>query len=229
MSREDQELRDLILLATLPHVVFEGWTEIAVDAGVEDLADVTEIGSDAGVRIFPGGMSDLAAHFSDWADRRMVAEMAKLDMESLKVRERIAAGIRCRLEVLAPHREAVRSCLGYLSLPQRAGVSLKSTYNTINEIWYATGDESADFSFYTKRAMLAPVLAPVLGSTVLYWLADEGDGQGDFPETWDFLDRRIDDIMRMIQSRNGLSERLEKIPSPFSICKRFSAAVQARR
>lgn len=225
MSREDLELRDLILLASLPHMVFEGWTHDAMAAGIDDLAGVDEIGPDAGARVFPGGMSDLAVHFSDWADRRMVAEMAKHDVESLKIRERIALGVRSRLEVLAPHREAVRSCLAYQALPMNAGLTLKCGYKTVSEIWYATGDKSADFSFYTKRALLAPVLA----STVLYWLADEGDDEGDFPDTWAFLDRRIADVLNFMQARSRMTKRLSLMPSPFSICKRFAAAAQVRR
>ncbi len=225
MSREDLELRDLILLATLPHVVFEGWSEAAVNAGIADLGDMPEIGSKTALHVFPGGMRDLAAHFSDWADRRMVAEMAKNDIESLKVRERVALGVRCRLQVLAPHREALRGCLAFLALPQSAGLSLKCGYNTVSEIWYAAGDESADFSFYTKRAMLAPVLV----STVLYWLSDEGDGEGDFPETWAFLDRRLGDVLNIMGARNRMTKRLGKLPTPFSLCKRFAAVAQARR
>jgi len=224
MSHENQELRDIILLATLPHVVFEGWSKAAVAAGIDDLESVPEIGTDAFERAFPGGMSDLAAHFSNWADRRMVAEMGKLDMTSLKIRQRIAAGVRCRLEVLAPHREAMRRCLTFLALPLHTSMSLKCTYNTVSEIWYGIGDQSADFNFYSKRALLAPVL----GSTTLYWLADEGDGEGDFPETWAFLDRRIADVLNLFQARSKLTKRLGQLPTPISICKRFVAAVQAR-
>lgn len=221
MNRKNQELRDLILLATLPHVVFEGWTKAAVAAGIEDLGELSGMESEGAL----SGMSDLAAHFSDWADRRMVAEMAKVDMEPLKIHQRIAAGVRCRLQILAPHRQAVRRCMTYMALPHHAGLSLKCTYNTVSEIWYGAGDESADFSFYSKRALLIPVLA----STVLYWLADEGDGEGGFPETRDFLNRRIADVLKLIETRIMLTRRLGQISSPLSFCKRFAAAAGARR
>lgn len=221
MTRENQELRDLILLASLPHVVFEGWSKDAMEAGIADLGDLPGVKPDQAF----GDMGDFASHFSDWADRRMVAEMAKLDMEALKIRQRIAAGVRCRLEVLAPHREAVRRCLTYMALPHNAALSLKCTFQTVSEIWYATGDQSADFSFYSKRALLAGVQ----GSTVLYWLADEGDVAGDYPETWAFLDRRIADVLKLIQTRIKMTRRLEAMPSPLSYCKRFADAVQARR
>ena len=224
MSKEKQELRDLFLLAILPHVVFEGWSEGATAAGTDDLKKLHKIENGTFEFIFPGGLSDLAAHFSDWADRCMVAEMNELDMASLKIRERIAASVRCRVRVLTPHREAVRRCLSFLALPVYAGMSFKCTYNTVSEIWYGIGDHSTDFSFYSKRALLAPVL----GSTILYWLADEGDGQGDFPDTWAFLDRRIADVLNFFQARNKLNKRLSKLPKPFSMCERFISAVRAR-
>ncbi len=107
----------------------------------------------------------------------------------------------------------------------RAVLSLKCGYKTISEIWYASGDQSVDFNFYTKRVMLAPVLA----STVFYWLADEGDREGDFPDTWDFLDRRIGDVLNLMGARIRMAQRLEKMPSPFSVCKRFATATQVRR
>ena len=189
-------------------------------AGMEELRDLPGLDPACAISDAVSDMNDLAAHFSDWADRRMVAEMAKIDMGSLKIRQRIASGVRCRLEILEPHREAVRRCLTYLALPHHAGLSLKCTYNTVSDIWYATGDESADFSFYSKRAPLAPVL----GSTVLYWLADEGDGQGDFPETWGFLDRRIADAMRIPK----ITGRLRQLPAGIPRPRRFVRRVRER-
>ena len=154
----------------------------------------------------------------------MVAEMGKLDMASLKVRERIAASVRCRLKVLAPHREAVRGCLTFLASPFYAGMSLKCTFNTVSHIWYGIGDESTDFNFYSKRALLAPVL----GSTILYWLADVGDGKDDFPDTWAFLDRRIADVLNFFQAHNKLKTRINNLPNPFSMCERFISVVRTR-
>ncbi len=225
MTALNMETRDLILLATLPHVVFEGWTRAALQAGVDDLGDLPGIGGMAGERAFPGGMADLAGHFSNWADRRMVAEMAKRDLAALRVRDRIASGVRVRLEALAPHREAVRRLLGFLAWPQNASLVLSNGYQTVSEIWYAAGDESTDFNFYTKRALLAPVLA----STTLYWLSDEGDEAGDFPQTWDFLDRRIADVLKIPPLKAKLIKRLAEIPTPASIARRFATAVRARQ
>ena len=56
--------------------------------------------------------------------------------------------------------------------------------------WYAAGDQSVDFNFYTKRATLAGVYS----ATVLFWLNDRSEGSA---ATWEFLDRRLDDVMKI--------------------------------
>ena len=86
--------------------------------------------------------------------------------------------------------EATRRALALLSLPFHAGRGLKLLYRTVDAMWYAAGDTSTDFNFYTKRATLAGVYS----STLLYWLSDRSPG-GE--ATWAFLDRRIDDVMKI--------------------------------
>ncbi len=71
-----------------------------------------------------------------------------------------------------PHREAVRRGLSFLALPVNAPLGAKLLYRTVDDIWYAAGDRAADFSFYTKRGLLAGVVA----STTLYWLDDRERG-----------------------------------------------------
>ena len=51
-----QEMRDQILIATLPHVPFDGWTERAMTAGEAS----TGLGEGAAYRAFPGGLSDMS-------------------------------------------------------------------------------------------------------------------------------------------------------------------------
>ncbi|MCB2102650.1 MAG: COQ9 family protein [Rhodobacterales bacterium] len=195
-----QAARDAIVLATLNHVTFDGWSRRSLAAGTEEAG----FGPEVADRAFPGGVPDLLEAFSDLADREMLAEMERRGVAEMRVRDRIATGVRARLEWLAPHREAVRRSLSYLSLPLNLGLAARLTYSTVNAIWYAAGDESADFNFYTKRGLLAPVYS----TTVLYWLADEGDEEGDFPETWAYLDRRLADVLKIPGYQAKLKKRL---------------------
>ena len=75
------------------------------------------------------------------------------------MRERIALGVKTRLDILAPHREAVRRMLAFLALPANLPLAARLLYRTIDAIWYAAGDRATDFSFYTKRGLLAGVYA----------------------------------------------------------------------
>ena len=116
--------------------------------------------------------------------------MEKEGVAGLKIRDRIKGAVRIRLERHAGEREAVRRALAVLSLPFNAGLALKLLYKTVDAMWYAAGDTSTDFNFYTKRATLAGVYS----STLLYWLNDRSPGS---EATWAFLDRRIDDVMKI--------------------------------
>ena len=146
-------------------------------------------------------------HFAEYTDRRMLAALEGRDLGAMGVRERATAAVRARLELNAPHREAIRRLLSYLALPHNAGAAMRATYRTVDAIWHAAGDEATDFNFYTKRGLLAAVY----GSTVLFWLADRSEGQAD---TWAFLDRRIADIMAVPRLQARLKEALGSLPLP---------------
>lgn len=209
MADDFAAARDRILLATLPHVAFDGWTDKALRAGVAVLG----FGPEMALRAFPDGIPELVDHFADWADRRMLAELERRNAAAMRVRDRIAAGVRVRLEVLAPHREATRRVLAFLALPPNAPLATRLLWRTVDAMWYAAGDNATDFNYYTKRGLLAAVYA----TTVLCWLADSSE---DFADTWAFLDRRIADVMKVPAYKARLKEALARLPRPSRLFRR---------
>jgi ubiquinone biosynthesis protein COQ9 len=204
MDRE--ALRQRVLLATLPNVTFDGWTLQALQAGAAS-AGVEASGLPL---LFPGGVSEVIERFSAWADAEMLRHLTQHDLSALRLRERVALAVRVRLESLLPHREAVRLGAAFLALPQNAGLGLKLTHRTVDAIWHAVGDRSADFSYYTKRLLLGGVAT----ATLLYWLGDRSEGHAD---SWTFLERRIEDLMRMgeaMRRPGGLASLFSRLPSP---------------
>lgn len=199
MTKTIETQRDEILLAVLPNILFDGWSKSALETGLAD-ADISL--SQCG-RIFPGGILELAAHFSDYADRQMLIKLNEMDLSSLPIRERIIVGVRLRLEVVAPYREAIRRLLTFLSLPQNHLTGIRCSLATVDAIWYAAGDKSTDFNYYTKRGLLMGVYS----GTVLYWLADESEG---FEETWGFLERRINNVLALPKMGGKVSDRIKK-------------------
>jgi ubiquinone biosynthesis protein COQ9 len=204
--------RASLLDAALRHVPFDGWTWTAIDAGARDLS----LAPAEAHRLFPGGPQELIRAFSAAGDRRMLETLEGPGFGALKIREKVAAGVRARLESVVAHREAVRSGLAFFALPQNAAVGIACLYRTVDAIWYAAGDKATDYNFYTKRALLAGVYS----STLLYWLNDKSEG---FAATWAFLDRRIGEVLKVAgQLGKGVSAAM-------SLPERLVATVTAAR
>jgi len=198
--------RDRILVAALAHVPFDGWSRQSLARGAEDAG----FGRDMALRAFPGGPRDMAAHFADYLDREMVDELERRQLHTMRVRDRIATGVRVRIELMVPHREAVRHLVSYLALPPNAPLAARAAWRAASLMWYAAGDTSADFNHYTKRGLLVPVYT----TTVLYWLSDTSAG---FTDTWGYLDRRISDVLKIPAAQARVQAALGKLPTPWGL------------
>ncbi|NNG05348.1 MAG: COQ9 family protein [Inquilinus sp.] len=216
---ERQALRDTVLEAALPNVAFDGWT----DRSLRDGALAAGLDAGAAIRAFPGGAKEAIGHFSDWADRRMLAALED-EAESfgaLRVRDRITRAVRLRLELLAPHREALRRALTLLGLRPDPVFASRLLYRTVDAMWRAAGDTATDFNFYTKRGLLAGVQS----ATVLFWL---GDRSADNEATWAFLDRRIGNVMTIGKAIGQMKGRTGTLPSPLGLATRLRDAAAGR-
>jgi len=202
-------VKDAILLATLPHVAFDGWTMKALVAGTADAG----LKRQALLHAFPDGVADAIAHWSDWADRRAVAAMTAADMVHMKTHQRIAMGVWARLEAMSRWREAARTATAWLASPLHAPLASRLTYRTCDAVWHAAGDTSTDFNFYTKRGLLAGVVL----STTLYWLQDSSEGA---QATSAFLDRRIDEVLRLGGHIGKARAALDRF-DPVALLRRF--------
>jgi ubiquinone biosynthesis protein COQ9 len=186
--------RDAVLDAALAHVPFDGWSEGTFRAAV------AASGVDAGLAkaLFPRGAVDLALAFHRQGDAAMEARLKATDLISMRYRDRVVAAIRYRLEAV-PDKEAVRRGATLFALPMHAADGAKAVWGTADAIWTALGDTSRDVNWYTKRATLSGVYA----ATVLFWLGDDSIGH---QATWEFLDRRIEDVMRIEKAKASLRD-----------------------
>jgi ubiquinone biosynthesis protein COQ9 len=189
------EARERLVEAALPHVVFDGWTKATLDAAI------AESGVDAGLarQAFPRGGIDMALAFHRRADRALADELSEADLAEMRIRDRITHCVRRRIELVAEHRDAVRRGATLLALPLHAAEGAREIWQTADIIWTACGDTATDYNWYTKRM----ILGSVYSATVLYWL---GDTNPDHANTWAFLDRRIEDVMRFEKTKAQLRE-----------------------
>lgn len=188
----DPNTYDLLLDAVLPHVAFDGWSEAAFAAAVADAGVTMPVARG----LFPRGALDMACAYHRRGDAAMLARLAAEDLSEMRFRDRVAFAVRARIEA-CEDREAVRRATTLFALPLHAADGAGLIWGTSDAIWTALGDSAEDLNWYTKRASLSGVYT----STVLYWLGDDSpEGQA----TWAFLDRRIEDVMRIEKLKAGM-------------------------
>lgn len=188
------DLADRILDAALMHVPFDGWSETAFRAAAEDAGVSLQVARG----LFPRGALDMAVATHRAGDAAMTDRLAQMDLTAMRYSERVAFAVRTRIE-LAGDRETVRRGTTLFALPQHAAEGARLLWGTADAIWTALGDTSRDLNWYTKRMTLSGVYS----STLLYWLGDDSlDGQA----TWSFLDRRIEDVMRIEKAKSAVRD-----------------------
>jgi ubiquinone biosynthesis protein COQ9 len=181
-----EEIRLRLALSIGENAVFDGWSPSAVESAANDQG-VEPVQARVAVPKDQAGKIDL---YIRGVDRALEEWFTPERLEGLKIREKIRAIVWKRLEIMEPAREAVRRALSILAMPQNVTTGLKTGWRTADVMWRIAGDTSTDYNHYTKRLMLGGVY----GSTLLVWLDDQTDAR---VETARFLDRRIDDVMRI--------------------------------
>jgi ubiquinone biosynthesis protein COQ9 len=180
-----ETLRRRLALKVGEHAVFDGWTQTAVDSAA------TELGIEpAQARLaFPKDAPHMIEAWIEGVDAAMTAHFTPKLVEAMRVSQRIRAMIWFRLETTGPAREAVRSALSILAMPQNVPLALHTGWRSADLMWRLAGDTATDYNHYSKRLILSGVYT----ATLLAWLDDQSEGWAD---TAAFLDRRLAGVGR---------------------------------
>lgn len=196
------ELR-LALAPMLPaHAVFDGWSDEALAMAASELG----VPAPRARLAFPGGAPDMIDAWFDSVDRAMARAFPLERVEGMKIRERISSLVMYRLEVINPHKEALRRALAILAQPQNLALAARLGWRAADRMWRIAGDKATDFNHYSKRA----ILMGVYGSTSLVYL---DDGTENLAATRAFLDRRIGDVMNIEKLKASWRGGTERLPS----------------
>ena len=185
-EKTPDDYRESLLDAVMPHIAFDGWTKKSLNLAAND------IGIDPRVvdLAFPNGAIDMIDLYAQQCDIQMLEVIKDSSFDKLKIREKITKLVRTRIEIEQKNKETCNRTVPFLALPQNYFQGLKILYHTVDLMWKAISDTSTDFNYYTKRMTLSAVYS----STFLYWLGDESEDHND---TWEFLDRRIENVMQI--------------------------------
>ncbi|NXX82553.1 COQ9 protein, partial [Urocolius indicus] len=188
----EEQLQHRILTAALEFVPEHGWTAEAIAEGAKTLGL-----SVAAAGMFHGDGSELILHFVSECNTKLsqlLEEEQKLvqlgKAEKKPTDQFLRDAVEARLRMLIPYIEKWPQALSILLLPHNIPASLNLLTSMIDDIWQYAGDQSTDFNWYTRRA----VLTGIYNTTELVMLQDSSP---DFEETWRFLENRVADAMNM--------------------------------
>ncbi|WP_053332460.1 COQ9 family protein [Candidatus Jidaibacter acanthamoebae] len=184
MTKQDI-IKEKILEEIIKIVPTAGW-------GVKSLEQASQnagYNKYLGEVVFENGVDGIIEYFIAINEAKMLSELKKLNLDKMRIRDRISEAIKIKLNIYADNKEVIAKTVAYLSIPFKSPLGLKLLWQTADIIWYEAGfDKSTDFNYYTKRTLLSSVYS----STLIYWLNDNSINHQD---TIGFLERRIDNVI----------------------------------
>ncbi|HEY0446217.1 MAG TPA: COQ9 family protein [Allosphingosinicella sp.] len=196
------ELRAALAPLLPANAVFDGWSDQTLAMAASELG----VPASRARLCFPGGAPQMIDAWFDAIDIAMARAYPLERIAAMKIRARIRDLVLYRIEVINPHKEALRRALAVLAQPQNAALAARLAWRAADRMWRIAGDTATDFNHYSKRG----ILVGVYGSTMLVYLDDDS---GDLAQTRGFLDRRIDDVMRFEKLKAGWRGSRERLPS----------------
>jgi len=196
------ELREALAPLIPGNAVFDGWGDKALAMAASQLGVPAERARLA----FPGGPLQMVDAWFDAIDRAMILAWPPERIAALKIRERIRDLVLYRIEIINPHKEALRRAFAILAQPQNAIEGARLAWRAADRMWRLAGDTATDFNHYSKRGILSALYT----ATMLVFLDDDSE---DLTGTKGFLERRIDDVMRFEKFKAQWRGGRERLPS----------------
>jgi ubiquinone biosynthesis protein COQ9 len=196
------ELRAALAPLLPANAVFDGWSDKALGMAASELG----VPHDRARLCFPGGAVDMIDAWFDAIDIGMAKAFPLERIAEMKIRQRIRDLVLYRVEVINPHKEALRRAQAILAQPQNAMTAAKLAWRAADRMWRIAGDRSTDFNHYSKRGILSALYM----STMLVFLDDDSE---NLVTARGFLDRRIDDVMKFEKLKAQWRGSHQRLPS----------------
>ena len=201
------ELRIALAPDIAASAIFDGWTETALVTA----ADMAGADPEVAKLAFPdkplnGRAMDMIDAWVQSVDIAMEKQWPQEKLADLKIRERIRTLVAFRLEAVTDIDEAVRRAMAIMAMPQHAPRALQIGWRSADIMWRLAGDTATDYNHYTKRT----ILAGIYSATLAVFVNDDSEGKA---KTYEFLDRRIDGVMKFEKVKAKLLNSERELPS----------------
>ncbi|HCR86109.1 MAG TPA: COQ9 family protein [Alphaproteobacteria bacterium] len=198
----EKDKKDKLLEKFIENCVFDGWNDECLKSSARQLGFENNYEK----MLFPQGIRDLTLYFADATEKKFLADARDILSNQLKHKDKAKALMIHKLRL---YRQNLKSAEGfkkfasYFFTPANALTGLKGVYNFADDSWKLMNDNSQGFSFYTKRISFGAIYS----KAVLHVINDESDNLVD---TENFIERKIDDLMKINKIKLKFNELLGK-------------------
>lgn len=182
ISKQIEEEKQKILNNFLNNAPFDGWN-------LKNLKkSCSQIGRDEtyALLLFPEALEEFNWYFHNFLNNRM-EELSSQSLPS-KTNEKVIYLLEKKFETYNQYKEAIRNYAKFNLSPANILTAKSMLWDSCDRIWRLAGDESIDFNYYTKRA----ILAAVYSSSFIYFLNDDSE---NFLKTRYFIQARIQNAL----------------------------------
>lgn len=190
----DQEaLKRKIIFKFIHNSAFDGWNDECLAKSCKEL----ELEPDYHEILFPGGIKEITQLLSDTCNNMAFDSLDKKKLKDMRISEKVEEIIFQKIVTyhdFFENNEALKKFIAYGTQIDNIGNSAKNIFSFSNDVWRLIGDNSTDFSYYTKRLSLSQIYV----NTLIYSLTDEKSANKEepFEKTRNFLKRNIDGLMK---------------------------------
>ena len=203
-------LRKQILLDAKKPITLNGWSRnIFYEISRKSKFTYNEI-----TTLFPNGYKQLLETYLNSINIMMTEESKKTNFIRLKVHQRIRKLILIRLNIMNNEKKLISNTYLHLLMPQNFKLAFKCLYKTVDQIWFLSGDNSTDFNFYSKRAILGSIYT----NTLMHFINND-----NIDETIKLLDNQLKQVSQIPKLKNKIKDSVSNIPYIFKFLKNTKA------
>ena len=146
-----------ILQNAKQYVAKDGWSKNLLNKLINNQIKSSDLSY-----FFPNGYMDLLEFSLNDLNKSLENKISKINIINFPMSKRIKKILTTRLEILNAEKDFYKKTFNHLTLPHNTKIMKRNLYKSIDNMWYLAGDNSTDFSFYTKRLTLALIYTNAL-------------------------------------------------------------------
>ena len=203
------KVRNNILDEAKKYVAKYGWNKNLLNK----IAEKSKYDSNTITALFPDGYKSLLQLYLDEINLKMTNESKTLNLIRLKVHERIRELFILRLDIMAKEKRIITKTFFHLLLPNNYKFSLINLYKTVDQMWFLAGDNSTDFNYYSKRA----ILASIYSRTMMHFINND-----DLELTINLFNMQLKQVSKIPKIKNSLKSITKITPFLFKLRENFN-------